>query len=348
MTMERKSNIELLRIVSMLMVLFLHSNYVSIGEVTPADIESALVASFGKAIAEQLCIIAVNLFIFISGWFGIKPSFKGVCALMYQVLFYHVLISGLALFCGVPISFSMFIAPFRFGIPYWFVVSYVTMYVLTPVMNVFIEKVSARGVFSVLISFYVIQSTTGFCAHFGGFNAGYSSISFIGLYLLARFIRLHAQKIKKIRARYDIYLYLLFSIIPVLLFFITKRNFDMTSYCSPFVIVSTVFFFLSFSHLNISNKIINYVATSVSSVYLIHTHPLVWGEYCKIMSIMHDYLGGGRYVVYVIISSILFLLCCVVLDKVRIYTWAFISDKVMYLFVGRTKCLLNKLLNNIL
>lgn len=328
----RKSNIELLRIICMLMVLFVHANYYSLGHVSVMDIQASPLPSFAKALAEQICIIAVNVFVFISGWFGIRPSVKGACALMFQVIYYHLLITGFAVCCGKNIVFASFIQPFRFGIPYWFVVSYFVMYVFTPVMNTFVEISSSKSLFAVILSFYILQSTTGFCAHYAGFNSGYSAISFLGLYLLARYIRLHSSKIIHLSAISSLLIYLLFTFIPVLLLFITGKDIDTTSYANPFVVAASLFFFLFFNRLHFSSRYINYIACSVFSVYLIHQHPMVSDLYKETMCQVYNTIGGWIYVLFVIISSLLFVLCCVIIDKFRICMWNYIVNKCLSIF----------------
>ena len=54
------------------------------------DIQQFAGASFVKAYAEQLCIICVNVFVLISGWFGIRPCVKGVLSLLFQVYFFPI------------------------------------------------------------------------------------------------------------------------------------------------------------------------------------------------------------------------------------------------------------------
>ena len=75
---NRFSNIELLRIVAMLLVVFVHANYFSLGWINIDDINNDPINSFVRIILEQICIVCVNVFVLISGWFGIKPSLKGV------------------------------------------------------------------------------------------------------------------------------------------------------------------------------------------------------------------------------------------------------------------------------
>lgn len=63
---ERDSNIELLRIVAMLMILVLHA-IGALGPVSAAERTLSPATSFLRVFWEQACIIGVNLFILISG-----------------------------------------------------------------------------------------------------------------------------------------------------------------------------------------------------------------------------------------------------------------------------------------
>ena len=210
--MKRESNIELLRVVAMLMVVLLHCNYFSLGGVKVVDIQQFAGASFVKAYAEQLCIICVNVFVLISGWFGIRPCVKGVLSLLFQVYFFHILILLFVYFCGENISIRSIIKPFYFGSSYWFVVAYLILYSISPVLNAFVENASARMYISVLVAFFFFEFAFGWVSNFAGaaFNEGYTAISFIGLYLLARFICRYSKRLVGLGVRKDFFLYLFF------------------------------------------------------------------------------------------------------------------------------------------
>ena len=87
-TKIRESNFELLRIIAMFMVLVLHADFQALGEPTRADILSSTLTSSLKVFFEMASIIAVNVFVLISGWFGIRPSIKGFCKFVFQCLFF--------------------------------------------------------------------------------------------------------------------------------------------------------------------------------------------------------------------------------------------------------------------
>lgn len=98
----RESNFELLRIIAMIMILVLHADFQSLGAPTRADIISSPITSTLKVFFEMVSIVAVNVFILISGWFGIRPSIKGFCKFAFQYLFFSVVNSSRDLpNCGV-------------------------------------------------------------------------------------------------------------------------------------------------------------------------------------------------------------------------------------------------------
>lgn len=75
--MQRQSNIELLRIVSMLLILIVHIDGASLGLPQPmGDITSITTRDWWRLIVESISIIGVNCFVLILGYFGIRASWK--------------------------------------------------------------------------------------------------------------------------------------------------------------------------------------------------------------------------------------------------------------------------------
>lgn len=77
-TKIRQSNFELLRLVCMMMVMIGHAN----GYVNETDLVGA--RGIAKVVVNQFCLVHVDVFVLISGWFGKKASWKGVCSLGVQ------------------------------------------------------------------------------------------------------------------------------------------------------------------------------------------------------------------------------------------------------------------------
>ncbi len=77
MEKQRLSNIELLRIISMVFVMLIHITYALSGKAySQTD-------SFLCVIMQWMTMICVDLFVLISGWFGIHSTLKGIGKLVY-------------------------------------------------------------------------------------------------------------------------------------------------------------------------------------------------------------------------------------------------------------------------
>ena len=129
---ERQSNIELLRIIAMILVLMVHSDALPLG--CPQDATSA--NSIIRMFFQCLSVTCVDIFVLISGWFGIKPSMKGAAKFIFQWLFFSIgIYLGLVLIGKIPFNMDGIIKCFTFQVGgYWFVGSYLLLYILSPVL----------------------------------------------------------------------------------------------------------------------------------------------------------------------------------------------------------------------
>lgn len=84
----RDSNMELLRIVAMFLVLVVHADYYSLGAPTSAELQTEPLTSVTRIFFQILGVGASNLFILISGYYGIHPSLKGFYKFIFQILFF--------------------------------------------------------------------------------------------------------------------------------------------------------------------------------------------------------------------------------------------------------------------
>ena len=222
--MKRQSNIELLRIIAMTMVLTLHADYLSLGAPTPCEILEHPMISIVRIVIESMSIVAVNVFVFISGWFGIHPSLRRFSGFMFQVIFFVIVGSVIAMlfgdYGGRPLGGWLVLL---LGWNYWFVKAYIILYLFSPILNAFIENVSKQQLLRFLLFFYIIQTIYGWYFGDGGyFNRGYSPLSMMGLYLLARYIRMYGDCFKRLNwggvfrfIFYRLYIDCCFGILPI-------------------------------------------------------------------------------------------------------------------------------------
>ena len=125
MASKRQSNIELCRIVSMLLIVFLHSTWQSIGFPQTGESLHPIVL-----VLYSLSIVGVDVFLFISGWFSIKIKKQSLFNLFWILLFYAIVRVALKMYDGrFSVLDILFISKSN-----WFIVSYIGL-ILTSFVN---------------------------------------------------------------------------------------------------------------------------------------------------------------------------------------------------------------------
>lgn len=317
---QRESNIELLRIVSMFMLLCLHANFLAFGNPLNEGISTLETNHIARVLLENLCIIAVNVFVLISGFFGIKFRIKSILSLLFQVLFYNAVCLLIVTFVFEhPITISGFLSVGK----WWFFNSYILLYILSPVINAFIKSAERSTYKTIIISF--------FCTEIylwknwdSNFNQGYSCLSFIGLYLISGYIKRY-EIYNRIKAPICIIGYFILAVMSTFLcIMLGTSRYDFLAYNSPLVIVESICFFTLFTKFRFTNRLINWLSLSCFSVYLLHCHPLILNlcfvPYCNILRETPNFIF--RLIIFIILLFIL----CIIVDRIRIYIWTKIAS----------------------
>ncbi len=138
---ERLSNIELLRIIAMFMIIAVHADYWLFGMPDkPAISGSHLGSGVTRIFIEQLSIVGVNIFVGISGWFGIRPSAKSLLSFIFQILFFLISIYFIGVIVGLQqFSIKTLSQCFLFTHHHWFIKAYLALYIIAPVLNIYIK-----------------------------------------------------------------------------------------------------------------------------------------------------------------------------------------------------------------
>lgn len=339
MTNNRASNIELLRIVAMLMVVMVHTCFHTTGTPTPEEVSAQPTTSFFRFLLPSFTIIGVNLFVLISGWFGIKQSKKGFLSLLFQILFYLLLTLPAVLLNNKTDSNNLngFLSYFLLeGEDWWFVKSYILLYILAPIMNAYTDNAAKKEFRMILIGFFCFMFTWGWLTSgVKWFHDGYSTMAFMGLYMLARYCRLHLTCpvwlgkwhllggfiiITFLIAIYSVYTYTFNSIAP-------KSVLNLYSYNSPFVVASSICLFLFFTKLSFQSYFINRIAKSVFAVYLIHTSKYIFPLFTIKLYDFYQCHPYYLFLTYSIAFSILVFVICIIVDQLRLFLWYKIIEK---------------------
>ncbi len=146
---SRMANLELLRCVAMMMVVVLH--YLGKGNLlADLTVENMGVVGTVAWVLEAFCIVAVNLYMLISGYFLCESSFKlsRLLGLWVQIWTYSVAVGLVAVAVGlVPAGeFTTYyllqlIFPVSMG-HYWFMTAYVFLYLLLPFVSVAVKRMT--------------------------------------------------------------------------------------------------------------------------------------------------------------------------------------------------------------
>lgn len=309
----RQSNIEALRLLSMLMVLNLHSFW---GYDHGSGVMQAL-----DFFRESTSICAVNVFLLISGYFGIKWRWKSFFNLIFQIFFYSFGIYIVACGIGV-IEFSLggLLSNVKALYASWgFITGYVLLYFCSPLLNSFADKVDSRRLLITILVIFIAENFI--CRGSGYLNYGL-------LYLIGRFLnKSKAVDCLEIKAGryYWITTLLMFFIVFVLFRFLHVTDaaamqglFVGFSYAAPLVILQAIFLFLVFGKMHLSSKFINWCASSCLAIFLIHMHPAIKeiGYYAITESFYN--LPIWQHCIYLILLITGVFFGSILIDKIRI------------------------------
>lgn len=331
-TGPRQTNMELLRIIAMFMVLAVHANFYALGTPTQDSIEIDPLASATRIILCTTCCMCVNIFILISGWFSIRPSIKGFCKFAFQCLYFSVGIYCVTLIIGIDTFNLTGLAQVFFLSKWdWFIKAYIGLYIIAPALNALVEKTTQKQLKYFLISFYLFQTIYSIRGSAPFICSGYSTFSFIGLYILGRYLNINtSQSISR-------KILLLLIILPILItstiyFFDAKHNTFLfsgmcMSYANPIMIVAAVSLMLLFANIKLRyNKFINFISASAFAAYLFHYDPhilQVW--FCKISKFLFDNYDGILCISLEFLFLIVIFTISVILDQPRKFLWKKVS-----------------------
>ena len=319
----------------MVMILGLHVNFLAIGGPSTQDITSSPFQSFIRLFAEHICIVGVNVFVLISGWFGINYKTKGLCNFLFQSLFFsQIIFLVFAVMREVEVNRLNILSSFLLKKnAYWFVWAYLVLYIMAPMLNAFIEKSDKQTLKHFLILFFVIQTTASiFITKGGAFLIGYSPLSFLGLYILARYFKLYKENTGK-------YIYLFIFTLCISLntlacflppFFGISNGLMISialMYTNPLNIIGALSLLLFFTKLDFKSKTVNYIATSCFAVYLLHMHFCVSDYYINTAKELYDTFSGITYFAAIIALFVAVFIVSILLDRIRIVCFNYLWNK---------------------
>lgn len=236
----RETNIEFLRFLLMFMICVWHT---MVHGYDYKNMSDSITPDNRGVILMGLCVPAVDTFMLISGYYGIKYSLDKLFRLIIQAL----LISNTVIF----IKYFFFNGNLEFYYQlfpissecWWFLSVYIVLMLLSPIINGGIQLISSKQFLQILIPLFFIYSIIQYRLEM---NTGGNFITMLLVYLLGRYL----NKTFYIPPKRVIFLLFFLSFISILLmmfYFLSIGRFDSIwrtlNYNNPLVILMSVSIF---------------------------------------------------------------------------------------------------------
>ena len=326
---KRNINIDIMKIISMLMIVILHME--GHGNLLYSqDIHFNF--SLVNWTLEGLCLPAVNLFVIITGYLMINKDInKKRCLSLYASMFFYSVVLFI-IFSPQKSIFDFFksITPFSSRI-YWFMTNYFILYLLIPFLNAAInnikeKKLSELGIIAIL--FFSILPMIFFYADINQIIGGGTGILwFIVLYCFGAYFRKYDFNLKSIYIiliiimQVFLFIFIYFLCIKSNISFVIKIQSYLMNYNSLNNLLLAIAYFFLMNSFSIKtekiNKIITILSTHSIAVYLIHDNPYVRSFIWNFIGLDKRIGNALVYLVSLVIVPIMIFTLCIVIDIVK-------------------------------
>lgn len=329
-TKERNINLDILRCLSMLGIVAMHTCvHGSSIQLLQTEEFNADVAGLAEIAIVGIFVIAVNLFFLISGYFGMRFNRKKACALCLEANLYSTGMYVLAAYLGAEkFAVKHLIENILWGgVNYWFLVVYMLIYLISDYYNKILDQMSDNELKTYIIAFFAINVFLGFLLENQHYGSPFSVLPMLFIYSCGRTLnRMQSGKLSNIKIS-AVYFLATFLTVVGTLFAIQMHKQKpaykiLTSYCSPLVIIASLCAFLlflqnrPFCKTHELQAAISKISASTFAVYLL-TDSISSRKF--IYEPIKNYLENNAFVFVIILGySIILFLVCIIVDCIRI------------------------------
>lgn len=338
---KRNANMELLRMISMLMVVMLHALGKSecLVNVTASPSVNGVIAW----VLEMLSIAAVNIFVLISGYFLVDTKFRlrRLIELVLEAVFYGALGFLICVLFNIEIRKNVGVyfllqtfLPIHMDV-FWFVTAYIVLYMLQPVISAGVKALSQKqlGTVVILLIIYGSLFKSILPVRLETDELGYDLVWFLTVFLVGAYFKLYGFK-HLTSQRKGMFAYLAAALIiflekMVLFAFYTKFGlFDtiidsFVHYNNIFVLLEAVGLFAFFVNKKPmgekAGKVICFMSPMALGVYLFHENICFryqWPKWLGIYGSLSD--PSWLFVLRIFAAVLLVYVCGSVIDYLRI------------------------------
>lgn len=327
--LTRDSNFELLRIVCMLFIVMHHFiTEILVPDLYRQDVEQWDGYRSGLYLLNNLLFVGVNVFVLISGYYGIKAKVRGFANLYFQCAFYGLLAYLIHLYVDNA-SFGMSVINNSLLVfshcQWWFIGSYIGLYLLSPLINKGLSLMSIKEHLGVILIMTFLEIWLGYVWGTGCEPTGYGVLHMVYIYMIGAYIRRRVEMDALRNHRWmliGVYLGSVVAMTSLILLNTYIWHSDAALlrpwvYNNPLLIIASIAFFMLFGTFQFSNKWVNFCASSVLAAYLLPE--AFYARRIVISTIEGGFegLSPTKAVVVCVLWGISVLLICVGIDKIR-------------------------------
>lgn len=331
---HRQSNIELLRVISMFMVLLGHYYVLSYFD----NVDTISFNLVGMQFLGAWSKVAVDIFVIITGYFLVNQTFrwKKVLKLLSCTYFWGIIVLLLGFALGLSIKTDyIYKSLFPLTPLNWFARSYLLLYISIPLFNKIINSVSKARLGQIIIAlttiFYTVPTLISTFISGGGYLTSYFTFGI--MYMIGAYIRKYGDaKLDKI----SIYA----GIVSIILILASILWNDIHMHEGLYImylahkgnsvvgLLAAIGIFTIFKNIKISyNPFINTVASTTFAVYLIHNNPIISDWLWNSVVQANVYFKTSYFIIHMIgIAGMIFLICSI-LEFLRLNIFKLVISK---------------------
>lgn len=262
----RNSSIELLRLICIFGIIFMHT-------IAYAGDEMGEANRILLILANCFCNLGVTCFMLISGYFGITFNLQKLIKLDLMVIFYSLVRQGIIFALGGHVGAGSIVTSV-FPIisnEYWYLSAYFFIAILSGFLNKIPEKLPESGfrrLLLILLGLFCVIPTFLYFDILGDGGKGVVQMTIV--YLIGRYIRYYdPRRYKKARIVPILLCNILLTFgLEMALFAATGKYSMFYRDCSIFTVCSAVLLFTIFRNMKFESRFINRIASAVLAVYV--------------------------------------------------------------------------------
>lgn len=268
----RDSNLELARIVAMAMIVAGHFVFHGVWRGWPGPVDSFGVLGASEYLLCFLCFLfnaGMNVFVLISGYYGIRLRWKNLISFWLLCVFYNALNLIANGGMGVIDIASIFLIS-KSG--HWFLKAYFLLMLLSPLLNAAMDNLDIKHLRIAIGCVLVLCCVSGWALNNGTSN-GMNALQLVCIYLIGGWVRRDdiTLKVKGIQAVTGYLCCAILNMIGLVIIYygLRKEIGILYQHNNPLVVAESFFLFSWFRGLSFKSKFVNIWASTMIGVLLL-------------------------------------------------------------------------------